>query len=112
MEMLEPCDVHVPGHWHVEVGNMLLMGRRRERVSDKEFAAALDGLRFLAPQIDETGGKAWNEIFELAARHDLTLYDAAYLELAVRRGAWLASDDKALLTAARKEGVETRTSLS
>jgi predicted nucleic acid-binding protein len=43
----------------------------------------------------------------LAALHDLTAYDAAYLELAMRRGCTLVTSDKALSRAAKRAGVTT-----
>jgi predicted nucleic acid-binding protein len=48
------------------------------------------------------------QIFTLARKHGLTICDAAYLELAQRRGAELASFDEQLLTAAKKEKVATQ----
>jgi Predicted nucleic acid-binding protein, contains PIN domain len=48
----------------------------------------------------------WHEISYIADRYNLTIYDAAYLELALRRQLPLATFDKALLAAARAEGIE------
>ncbi|MFM7453912.1 MAG: type II toxin-antitoxin system VapC family toxin, partial [Cyanobium sp.] len=47
----------------------------------------------------------WHDVLSLAAQHRLTSYDAAYLELAMRKGLPLAMRDKALQEAARLEGV-------
>ncbi|MFN9619631.1 MAG: type II toxin-antitoxin system VapC family toxin [Synechococcaceae cyanobacterium] len=52
-----------------------------------------------------TTASAWHDTLALAPSHGLTVYDAAYLELALRRGLPLASRDKALQAAARREGV-------
>jgi len=46
-------------------------------------------------------------VIGLAERFELTVYDATYLELAIRRGMPLASRDSALNNAARRSGVET-----
>jgi predicted nucleic acid-binding protein len=54
---------------------------------------------------EETAGRAWRETLALAEIHRLTLYDAAYLELAVRRSLPLATFDAALRTAAVTAGV-------
>jgi predicted nucleic acid-binding protein len=53
----------------------------------------------------ETDRQAWDATLQLAHRHRLTLYDAAYLELAQRRGLPLATLDRDLRTAATAEGV-------
>ena len=54
---------------------------------------------------DETAAQAWSATIQLAERHRLTVYDAAYLELAQRRGLPLASLDQELRTAAEVAGV-------
>ncbi len=54
---------------------------------------------------DETDQRAWSATLRLAERHKLTLYDAAYLELADRRALPLASLDAALCAAAASIGV-------
>ncbi|HZY71671.1 MAG TPA: type II toxin-antitoxin system VapC family toxin, partial [Edaphobacter sp.] len=53
----------------------------------------------------ETDRQAWGATLQLAARHKLTVYDAAYLELAQRRGLPLATLDGALRTAAEAEKI-------
>ena len=55
----------------------------------------------------ETDEHAWTTSLRLAERFELTLYDAAYLELAQRRNLPLASLDRDLLAASRRAGVET-----
>jgi predicted nucleic acid-binding protein len=97
----------VPGLWRLEVANVLEMGIRRGRY-DRDFVeAVLTDLSILPIHLDpDTDKQAWGSTARLAARHRLTLYDAAYLELALRRSLPLASIDKELRTAARTEGVE------
>ena len=53
----------------------------------------------------ETTGRAWREILALARAEGLTTYDAAYLELAIRRGLPLQTKDEALIAAADRSGV-------
>jgi len=53
----------------------------------------------------DTPGRALTYAWPLAAQHGLTTYDAAYLELAIRRGLPLATLDVSLARAARAEGV-------
>lgn len=97
----------VPGLWFLELANVLLGGVRRGRISHAELRAFLGQLERLPVAEDaETGGRAFGETLALAAAQDLTAYDAAYLELAMRRGLPLATRDTALVRAARATGVE------
>ena len=93
----------VPGLWWLEVANTLLMASRRRRIGDEFRKLALRDLATLPVSSDaETDMRAWNETLALAERYDLTVYDAAYLELAHRRGLPLASFDGDLRKVARK----------
>jgi predicted nucleic acid-binding protein len=96
----------VPAIWRLEVANILEMGVRRGR-SDAAFRdAALADLAHLPITLDpETHQQAWGATALLAARHRLTVYDAAYLELAQRRRLPLATLDQQLRMAATSEGV-------
>jgi predicted nucleic acid-binding protein len=96
----------VPGHWRLEVGNGLLMAEQRRRVPQGTMAAMLGRLAALPIALDpETAARAWDAAPTLARRHGLSLYDAAYLELAVREGLALASFDASLRRAAIAEQV-------
>jgi predicted nucleic acid-binding protein len=69
----------------LEVGNALLTAQRRQRITREQRLKALRALADLPIETDpETSERAWREILQLANDHGLTLYDAAYLELAVR----------------------------
>ena len=97
----------VPSHWPLEVANGLLMAERRKRITRADAAEAIDVLGQLPIDTDaETGRRAWAEVSALARQHGLTVYDAAYLELALRRGAALATSDAALAKAARSAGLQ------
>jgi len=64
--------------------------------------------RAVRPLVDDEGARlALGETSKLAAKHELSVYDAAYLELALRRSVPLASRDTALNKAARRAGVRT-----
>jgi predicted nucleic acid-binding protein len=79
----------------------------RKRCSTADSAHFLDILDSLPIAKDEdTADKAVTTTMALARSNGLTLYDAAYLELAMRRKLPLASLDKDLRAAARKNGVE------
>jgi len=92
--------------WQWEVANALLMSERRGRLSPADRVAAFSDLRALPIEIDEDSfTHAWTGTFALAVAHRLTLYDAAYLELAQRRGLPLASLDGALRAGAAAAGI-------
>ena len=96
--------VWVPALWLLEVGNLLLSAQRRKRITaDKrrELAAAASALHI---RVDREAVTI-SSLDELASRHGLTAYDAAYLELALRRGLPLATQDAALAAAMVKAGV-------
>jgi predicted nucleic acid-binding protein len=96
----------VPGLWHLELGNVLLQAERRGRISSFDIARRLSLIADLPIAIDpETNGRAWREILSLARTEALTVYDAAYLELAIRRGLALMTRDAELATAAKRNGV-------
>ena len=96
----------VPAFWRLEVANVLEMNVRRGRHPAAFRDAALADLAALPIAVDaETDRQAWGATLRLAARHRLTLYDAAYLELAQRRGLPLATLDRELRVAGTAEGV-------
>jgi predicted nucleic acid-binding protein len=96
----------VPAHWCVEVANGLIMAERREQVSQADITEALS-LAAALPVIEDgqTAQRAGSATAALSRQYGLTIYDAAYLELAMRRGASLATTDQALAKAARAAGV-------
>jgi predicted nucleic acid-binding protein len=97
----------VPGIWHLEVGNILLLAELRRTISAADRVTALRDLSQLPVEVDqETASRAWRDMIELAERHRLTLYDAAYLELSLRRRLPLATFDAALRRAADAAGVQ------
>jgi predicted nucleic acid-binding protein len=105
-DALSQSGAWVPGLWRLEVANVLEMGVRRKRHDAKFRDATLADLAQLPIQVDaETDRQAWGETLRLAARHQLTLYDAAYLELALRRNLPLATLDEDVRHAARDEKV-------
>jgi predicted nucleic acid-binding protein len=98
----------VPSLWRLEVANVLRTAVRRGRCDVGFVDRSIDRLRRLAITIDnETDVHAWGTTQQLARDHDLTLYDAAYLELALRLRQPLATCDDALLSAGARTGVQT-----
>jgi predicted nucleic acid-binding protein len=105
-ELLVQSGAWVPSLWRLEVANVLEMGIRRGRHDVAFRHATLADLSLLPISLDpETDRRAWDATLQVAHLHRLTLYNAAYLELAQRRGLPLATLDSDLRTAARTEGV-------
>jgi len=96
----------VPSHWRLEVANGLLVAERRRRATPATLMEALHVVFSLPVEIDaDTSARIAGETAGLARQYGLTIYDAAYLELAMRRGATLATADAELSKAAKKAGV-------
>lgn len=96
----------VSGLWRLEIANVLEMGVRRGRHDAAFREMTLADLALLSIQVDpHTNDQAWGATIRLAERHRLTVYDAAYLELALRRGLPLATLDRELRVAATAENV-------
>jgi len=96
----------VPGLWRLEVANSLTMAVRRGRIDAEFRRASLADLALLNITTDpQTDTHAWGETLNLADRFRLTLYDAAYLELAGRRSLPLATLDGELRAAAATLGL-------
>jgi len=96
----------VPALWHLELSNALLGAQRRKRIDQAGIEAFLSQLSIYDISVDDqTMERAWQKTLDLAMQHHLSTYDAAYLELALRRAIPLATLDSALITAARTCGV-------
>jgi predicted nucleic acid-binding protein len=96
----------VPSLWHLEVANVLQTGIRRKRHTTDFRDCILSDLSDFPIYVDpETHRQAWGQTARLAERHRLTVYDACYLELALRRGLPLATLDEDLRSAAAAEKV-------
>ena len=96
----------VPGSWSLEVANGLVMGERRGRIKPADSAAFIAMIEELPIVADRAAGtRALHETMGLAREHRLTAYEAAYLELAMRRGLPLATGDRKLAAAAGRAGV-------
>jgi predicted nucleic acid-binding protein len=97
----------VPGLWRLEVANAFQTAIRRQRIDAVYRDASLAELGLMPITIDaETNTYAWSATLRLANRFSLTLYDAAYLELAQRRSMPLATLDRDLRTAAPALNIE------
>ena len=97
---------YVAQHWRLEVTNVLLGAEKAKKKSAAETTQFLALLDKLAIETDaETERYSTTTTLSLGRKHKLTSYDAAYLELAIRRGLPLASIDRELRKAAKAESV-------
>ncbi len=106
LDQMPDLQAYVPNLWPLEVANALLVGERRNRTTPADtthFLAILG--TFPITVDDETVNRAWVETMHLARAHNLSSYDASYLELAMRLGLPLATLDGKLKTAAKALGV-------
>ena len=95
--------VFVPGLWHLEARNSLIVEMRRKKLAAGWYRRIVGSLGKLPVQTDHHPDL--DTAFELAAKHRLTFYDAVYLELAKRRSASIATFDKAMVRAAVAERI-------
>ena len=88
------------------MANVLLQAEKRGRIAPGDVAARLKLISELPITTDhEVAARAWREVIALARAENLTAYDAAYLELAIRRSLPLSTRDCVLVRAARRIGV-------
>jgi predicted nucleic acid-binding protein len=98
--------LEVPALWPLEVANALIVLVRRRKLAQDERQLGLGWLRGLRMRIDhEMSALAFSRLSELAVTYHLSVYDAAYLELAARRSLVLGCKDSPLRAAARHAGV-------
>ncbi len=102
IEAIARDEAIVPTLFWYEIRNVLVMAERRKRIAAARTTAFLSDLALLPFAVDDLPREA--VVLDLARRRSLTVYDASYLELALRREAPLATLDQALVAAARKEG--------
>ena len=98
--------VVVPQHWFLEVASAVLKGERRGRTDAAASAQYFARLRTLEAEVDLLEPDEVLALVPLARMLRLSVYDAAYLELAQRRGLPLATLDHPLAAAARAVGLE------
>ena len=107
LDRLATEEVLVPSLWAYEVGNVLVLAERRKRVTEaqaRHFTELLSALPIRV--VHASPGTIWDGATGAARTHGLSVYDGAYLDLAMREGLPLATGDRTLRAAARKSGVE------
>lgn len=103
LDRLEASEAYAPAIWPLEFGNVLLVAERKNILSKADvirFLSLVQDLPIVVEQ--ESPDRMLTEILALAREHHLSTYDASYLDLAMRLGLPLATQDKALSMAAKK----------
>jgi predicted nucleic acid-binding protein len=106
LERLALSQGFVPAIWPLEVCNMLLVAEKKNRIGEADsirFIELLNQLPIIVEQ--ESPERMTREIFALARTHNVSSYDASYLDLAMRKGLPIATLDKNLSDAARRSNV-------
>ncbi|HLB31911.1 MAG TPA: type II toxin-antitoxin system VapC family toxin [Gammaproteobacteria bacterium] len=107
LEILKSAEARVPDIWSLEVANVLARAEAKGLVTEARSEVFIGLLSRLNIVIDgETSNRAWGSTLQLARRYQLSAYDAAYLELALRDGLPLATLDANVMKAARRAGVK------
>ena len=103
--LLESDKALVPALWQLELANVLKTACTRGKLSLHAARKILDALGTLPIEIDASA-PGQRQLFELTMRHKLSSYDATYLELAMRHGLPIATQDLQLKDAAIAAGVD------
>jgi predicted nucleic acid-binding protein len=102
-ERLKDNQALVPALWWFELRNALIINERRGRITEHQTGRFLRNVERLPIIVDHAPDESG--VLGLARRHRLSVYDAAYLELALRTALPVATLDAMLAAAARAEGV-------
>lgn len=106
LDLASRSGVIVPSLWSFELANSLLSAQRQKRITAEESRQALGRIRLLLVDVESRSPVSiMEEWIELAGKYHLTVYDAAYLHLAIQANTALATFDTDLAKAARKAGV-------
>lgn len=107
LEQLRVTSAAVPEIWPLEVANILLLGERRGRIPRPKTESFVRVLQELQVSVEDGAPATMlGPVLQIGREYGLTSYDAAYLELAMRRGLPLATLDRRLADAAGRAGVE------
>jgi predicted nucleic acid-binding protein len=94
-----------PAHWPLEVANAIRSAERRGRIASTDIPKVLALLQGLPVEIVPVELGTSLGLLEMAGAHDLSIYDAVYVELAAFRGLDLATIDERVAAACRTVGV-------
>ena len=96
----------VPPLWQMELANVLKTACTRGKLQITQARQILDTLGQLPIEVDSGLVPGQRQLFELAMRYSLSSYDATYLELAMRHGLPIATQDVQLRQAAIEAGLD------
>lgn len=106
LDRLQGTRAQVPSFWHLEAANVMAKSLRLDKITQAQASTFMALLEALDIRTDgETSLRALHDTLDLARRYSLSAYDAAYLELALRKGLPLATLDAQLGAAAQQAGV-------
>ena len=106
LEKLTVSMAVVPSIWPLEIANVLLEAERKNRLGEADSARFITLINKLPIKVEqETPERMLKEIFALAREHDLSSYDASYLDLAMKSGLPIATLDEKLISAAKRSHV-------
>lgn len=106
LELLRADVALTPAIWPLEVANATRTAERRGRLASAELARFVELLSGLPISVDDSAlARAMGSVLDAARAYGLTSYDASYLELAMREGVPLATQDARLVEAATRAGV-------
>lgn len=101
------AQARVPFIWLLEISNALLIAEGLKKISALQTAGFFhQATEWLLPPDTQALGPAFKSLVNIARLYQLSSYDAAYLELALREGLSLATLDRGLRSAARRAGVQ------
>ncbi len=106
LSVLDDREIYVPSLFLYELTNGIVVAHRRKRIAADALNSAWADITALRLRIDAPAPASTARLASLALRHQLTVYDAAYLDLALRTGFPIATVDKALIQAMEVAGVE------
>jgi predicted nucleic acid-binding protein len=107
LEGLQSATGYVPAIWPLEIANVLLLAERRNRLGEADSARFIALLSHLPLVVEpESPGSMLKEVMPLARQNQLSTYAASYLALAMRKGLPIATQDRELRKAARRNRVQ------
>ena len=99
-------EIVVPGLWAYEVTNTLTISVRRNKLTVAETYGLIKDIQLLPIEFDKPTTENLSSIFNIANEHNLSAYDAAYIELALRTNTQIASFDKEIIKVSERLGIK------
>jgi predicted nucleic acid-binding protein len=107
-KIAETDSIYIPQLFWYEIANVLKKAIQKKRIAHLDATKSLELLSNYVLQTDTESGSRYSiNILDIAEKYDLSSYDASYLELAIRKGGVLGTNDKNLNMACKNAGVET-----